>query len=71
LDYVWVTNQDGRIVDGKGCELTRTQLDPSRDRDLDVWECLEDNPNPGFDQRLPLVSVFGDPITERRKRSKW
>jgi hypothetical protein len=54
-DFLCMTNQDGKLVnlgngDPGGCELTRTQIDASGDRDLDVWECLVDNPTPGVDQ---------------------
>lgn len=62
VDIVWLRNQDGKLVDDKGCEVTQTQMEPEGDRDCDVWECLEDNPNPGVDQRRVLTDTFGDPI---------
>ena len=73
-DYLCMTNQDGKFVDYRGdavdaggCVLTRTQIDASGDRDLDVWECLENNENPGVDQRHVLTNTEGDPLTEPRK----
>ena len=74
LDFVCMTNQDGKFVnhgipEPGGCELTRTQIDPSGDRDLDVWECLEDNRDPGVDQRYVLTDTLGNPLTEKSKKN--
>ena len=65
-DYVWLTNQDGKLVGSDGCVLTQTQVDQSGDPDFDVWECLENNPTPGIDQRTVLTDTNGNPIIEKR-----
>jgi hypothetical protein len=65
-DYVWVTNQDGKFVDESGCELTLTNVDSSGDPDFQIWQCLENNSNPGVDQRIALKDTNGNPITTQR-----
>jgi hypothetical protein len=74
LDFLCMTNVHGQYVnsgvpDPGGCVLTRTQIDMSGDRDYDVWECLEDNSNPGVDQRDVLTDTFGNPLTEKARKN--